>query len=180
MSLRRRCPTKRRGPEAALMLSWLLRPIEPSRFAFLVPPLLALIALAYCGAMAIFGPTEPPSGFHGSMWLALGGVAWLCAAVLLVRRRREGRRGFGFLVVGELIAGASLMLMQAPSLVWPSSSFEEPIPLGLVITHQACWWAIGLLWTVFTYRLFSQRRQPVRGAPSFPEPASEAQGVRRA
>src|SRR5262249_16195160 len=98
------------------MLSWLFPPIEPSPFACLGPPLLALLALACAGTAALLGPARPPDGFSGPLWLSFGLIAWVVAAVRFVRRRRAGRPGLGIPVSTGILGGAALLIMQVPTL----------------------------------------------------------------
>src|SRR5262245_36769434 len=144
------------------MLSWLLRPIEPSRFAFVWPPLLALFVLACAVAVAGFEPSIPPGGRDAPMWLAFGAVAWFAAAWLFVRHRRAGGRGLGYRTVSEICCATVLTIMALPSLIWPDVPDDAPATPAMKLTVRACWWVIGLIMAAFTYSVFSTTRSTQR------------------
>jgi hypothetical protein len=147
-------------------LPWYVRPIEPSRFAFVWPPLLALLVLAGGGAMATLGASIPPSGFQGPMFLSWAAVGWFCAAFLFVRHRQQGGQGLGFKVASQMACALVLTIMSIPPLLWPSLPFDAPVPPAAVATQRICWWAVGLIGGAFTYATFSHRHRSSGSRPS--------------
>jgi hypothetical protein len=148
------------------MLPWYLRPIQPSRFAFLGPPLLAIFFLAWGGAAATFLASAHPSEFQGPMCLALGAAQWALAAWASRRRRREGGRRPAYSSTAAILCGAALIIMAIPALVWPHLPRREPVPSTTVITQTVCWWAVGVLMACWSLVMFSHRHQPSERLPS--------------
>ena len=149
-----------------MSLPWYARPIEPSRFAFLLPPIIALLVLAACGAMATLLADASPSGFQGPMCLALAACGWFAAAVLYIRRHRAGGKGLGFKVMSEIACALALTIMGIPSLLWPHLPYDEPVPTATVITQRVCWWAVGVIGAALTYSLCKYVRPSARPRPS--------------
>ena len=148
------------------MLPWYLRPIRPSRFAFLGPPLFALFFLAFGGISASFLAHEPPNRFPGPMFTLLGVALSLRAAWGFVRQRREGGRCPGFSVWGVMLGGAALIVMGIPSLLWPDLPRGEPVPSVVVTTQQVCWWLVGVLAAGGSYAMTSHHHRPSEPQPS--------------
>ena len=134
------------------MLPWYLRPIRPSSFAFLGPPLLALFILACYGAAATFLASARPPGFQGPMFLVLG-LALLAQAVQGFVRRPEGSRCPASSIWKAMFGGSNLILAVPPflSLLLPR---RERLPPPLVTTQQVCWWAAGVLMAAALYLIF--------------------------
>ena len=146
-----------------MSLPWYLKPIRPSRLAWIGHALPGTVLLILFVSAAVSAPSARPIEFQGPWLVVLAASCWPLLAWRIARLRRDPPMS----IPGLVLTSAALTVLAIPALLWPSLASNLPdteaVPALVSVTTRLSWCASGLLMAIGLYLILSYTRRPSAG-----------------